>query len=148
LLHIGMVFGIGEDPRDHPTLVGDAEAAFIAKGFEVDLARHGADVEALRRSIKSDRLAISGLLARLPAKNAAPVRSLPGRRKRTGTAIELPGLAALRAQANLLGERAALLRIVWRDHWILGREVPLGAVLFRRHLIMGHQVALQHLEFL
>ncbi|GAA0302696.1 hypothetical protein GCM10009087_10580 [Sphingomonas oligophenolica] len=54
-----MVFGIGKDAGDYPALLRDAEASFIAEGFEIDLARHGADVVALRASIKSDRLAIS-----------------------------------------------------------------------------------------
>ena len=35
-LDIGMIFGIGEHSRDHAALLGDAQAALGAQGFEID----------------------------------------------------------------------------------------------------------------
>src|SRR3546814_19916691 len=44
LLDIGMIVGVGEHARDDAALLGDAEALFVAQGFEIDLARHRHDV--------------------------------------------------------------------------------------------------------
>ncbi|GHH13742.1 hypothetical protein GCM10008023_14640 [Sphingomonas glacialis] len=63
-----MVFGIGQDARDHATLVGDTQAFFGAQGFKIDMTRHAADVGAsrlLRKGIvsrnKPDRLTLEPL---------------------------------------------------------------------------------------
>ncbi len=33
---VGMIFAFGQDAGNHPTLVGDAQAAFRAQGFEIN----------------------------------------------------------------------------------------------------------------
>src|SRR5260221_9016513 len=43
-------------------------------------------------------------------------------------------LARARAEADRLGELAALLGIVRRDHRIVGRQVPAPPILLRRHV--------------
>src|SRR5690349_6886418 len=39
-LDVRMVFGIGQDTRDHPALFGDPQALFVAELLNVDLAGH------------------------------------------------------------------------------------------------------------
>ena len=43
-LDVGVVFGFGEDARDHPALLGDPEALLRAQGFDVDRACHSPPV--------------------------------------------------------------------------------------------------------
>src|SRR5215207_3024334 len=60
-------------------------------------------------------------------------------------ALRLPPLGS---QPDRLGERAALLGVIWCYHRIVGVEAPLLTILIRSHLIMGHQMPLQHFEAL
>src|SRR3546814_1912437 len=72
LLDIGMIVGVGEHARDDAALLGDAEALFVAQGFEIDLARHSHDVMPYRAGAKGDRLATRTLLSRYRT-NAAQI---------------------------------------------------------------------------
>src|SRR3546814_1320264 len=69
-----MIVGVGEHARDDAALLGDAEALFVAQGFEIDLARHSHDVMPYRAGAKGDRLATRTLLSRYRT-NAALARS-------------------------------------------------------------------------
>src|SRR3569623_3363856 len=55
LLDIGMVVGLGQHAGDHTALLGDAQALFVAQGFEIDLAWHGASLR-LRGLLIKDRV--------------------------------------------------------------------------------------------
>src|SRR5262249_17508870 len=56
------------------------------------------------------------------------------------------GLAAAAArpgaESDRLGQLAALLGIIGRDHWIVGRKIPALAILLGRHVIGRAQMAL------
>src|SRR3569623_1043635 len=54
-LDVGMVVGFGQNASDDPALVGDAQALFIAQGFEVDLAWHCPNLR-LRGLLIKDRV--------------------------------------------------------------------------------------------
>src|SRR3546814_13217240 len=72
-----MIVGVGEHARDDAALLGDAEALFVAQGFEIDLARHSHDVMPYRAGATGDRLATSTLLSRYrtnPALARSPSR--------------------------------------------------------------------------
>src|SRR3954468_7406349 len=68
-------------------------------------------------------------------------------RRRLRQAKRSAALAA-GAEADLPRERAALLRIIRRDHGVFRRQVPFLAVLLRREAIGGADMALQHLLLL
>ena len=56
--------------------------------------------------------------------------------------------ARLGAEADLLGERRAVARVVRRHHRIIGRQAPALAILLGGHVVGGLEMALQHLELL
>src|SRR3954470_24548678 len=62
------------------------------------------------------------------------------------TLLPLPAALAAFAQADLLGEVAALLGIVRRHHRIVGRQVPALAIFVGAHLVARPQITLQHLQ--
>src|SRR5205814_703481 len=53
-----------------------------------------------------------------------------------------------RAEADLLGQPAALAGIIWRDHRVIRRQRPAFAILLGGHVVGGLQVPLQHLQAL
>ena len=55
--------------------------------------------------------------------------------------------AARGAKADLLGQLAALLGVVWRDHRIVGGQAPTLTVLIGRHVVGRFKMPLQHLQF-
>src|SRR3712207_4322080 len=104
------------------------------------------------RSPFSAQSASISILRAMPAQalDKSPGASrLPGPPPREERSL-LPGAgaAALGAEADLLGQRAALLGIVRSDHRIVGIEAPLLPIFVRGHLVMRHQVPLQHLQLL
>src|SRR5260221_6168908 len=61
----------------------------------------------------------------------------------------LAGLAtAAAAEADLLGEGRALRGVIWRHHWVIGRETPFDAVIVRRHAVGRAQMPFEHLQLL
>src|SRR3712207_3223784 len=75
-----------------------------------------------------------------------------GRLQRTdggaGSAARGTALPALLAEAHLLGEFRARLRVVRGDHRIVDRKAPFLAILLRGHVVLGPEVALERLELL
>ena len=41
VFHIGVVLGFGQNPGDHPALIGNPQAAFSAERFDIDWLVHG-----------------------------------------------------------------------------------------------------------
>src|SRR3546814_17610227 len=86
-----MIVGVGEHAGDDAARLGDAEALFVAQGFEIDLARHSHDVMPYRAGAKGDRLATRTLLSRYRTKAA-----LDRSPSRPPTAIILWGVGRVR----------------------------------------------------
>src|SRR3546814_4889388 len=83
--------------------------------------------------------------ARLMAGEAAscqPRRDLPDATAASAFA------AGAGAEADLLGQLAALAGIVGGDHGVVRRQAPALAVILRRHVVGRLEVALQHFQLL
>ena len=63
-----------------------------------------------------------------------------------GDTLRLFALVSFKTKLNFIGDCSSFSRIIWRDHGIIGRQVPLGSVLIGRHAKGDHHMILEQFE--
>ncbi len=135
--NIRVIDGVRENFGNDTTLFGHLHSLVDAPLFDSgNHDRYLADI-ALRAQRQRTRGRKHGKTVRFPT----PYADFLGGRAAAAA-------AGTRAQADLLGQSAAMLGVVGGDHRIIGRQAPTLAILFGSQIVCSLEMPFEHLQFL